>query len=163
MKYPALLLPAAWLLAGCSTLTTHVEPKADLGGLQHIYVVENLNDNHDLHHVIVRELQARGLQAETGPLTLIPQSAKAYLVYDDRWDWDFTNYLIALGLTLREANSDRLLATASYFRPTAFLKTPDFMARTVLDALLKPDAKSNRPPPDSPPAETPVKRGEPKR
>jgi hypothetical protein len=159
MKFSAVLLPAAWLLAGCSTLNTHFEPKANVGQLQYIYVAENLNDNHDLHGLIVRELQARGFQAESGPLTLMPASAKAYLNYEDRWDWDFTNYLIALSFTVREANSDRLLATASYFRPTAFMKTPDFMVQTVLDALFKPEVRSNRPPPGSPSAEAPGKRG----
>ena len=160
MKLRALLLSALSLLAGCSTLTTHVEPKADLSGRRHIYVVENLNDNHGLHDLIVRELQARGLQAESGPLTLMPADAKTYLNYEDRWDWDFTNYLIALGMTLREANSDRLLATANYFRPMAFMKTPDSMVRTVLGGLFKPDARSNRPSPASPPDETPGKRRE---
>jgi hypothetical protein len=153
MNLRLLLLIAPGLLAGCSTLTTHVEPKADLGAVRHVFVVENLNDNHDLHGLIVRELQARGLQAESGPLTLRPTDAKVYLNYDDRWNWDFTNYLIGLNLTLREANSDRLLATASYFRPTAFLKTPDFMVRTVLAALFKAGGK----PRHASPAETPGK------
>ncbi len=147
MNLRLLLLFAPGLIAGCSTLDSHVEPKADLGAVRHIFVVENLNDNHDLRGLIVRELRARGLQAESGPLTLRPPEAKVYLNYDDRWDWDFTNYLIGLNLTLREANSDRLLATASYFRPTAFLKTPDFMVRTVLAALLKMGGKTGRPPP----------------
>ncbi|MDD2762612.1 MAG: hypothetical protein PHE83_01405 [Opitutaceae bacterium] len=144
MKLPVLLLPAL-LLAGCSTLDTHLEPKADLGQLRHIYVVENLNDNHDLHGIIVRELRARGFQAESGPITLMPPGAKAYLNYEDRWDWDFKNYLIAFSVTLREASSDRLLATTRYFRPTAFLKTPDFMVQTVLDGLFQAGATSSRP------------------
>lgn len=160
MKLPALLLPAL-LLAGCSTLDTHFEPKANLGQLQHIYVVENLNDNHDLHGIIVRELQARGFQAESGPITLMPTSAKAYLNYEDRWDWDFKNYLIALSVTLRDATSERLLATTSYFRPTAFLKTPDFMVQTVLDGLFKRGAASSQPLPANLPAEAGQKRGTP--
>ena len=156
MNLRLLLLFAPGLLAGCSTLDSHVEPKADLGAIRHIFVVENLNDNHDLHGLIVQELRARGLQAESGPITLMPTDAKVYLNYDDRWDWDFRSYLIALNLTLREANSDRLLATASYFRPTAFLKTPDFMVRTALAALLKTGGKTGQPPPA--PAPAPEKR-----
>ena len=159
MKFPVLLLPVVLLLAGCSTLSTHVEPKTDLGRLKHIYVVENLNDNHNLHRLIVQELQARGIQAESGPLTLIPAGAKTYLVYDDHWDWDFKDYLIGLSITLRETSSDRPLANAFYFRPTAFLKTPRFMVQTVLDGLFKPNAKPSPQPVLSPPEEEPEKRG----
>ncbi len=158
MKLAALLLPAL-LAAGCSTLNTHFEPKAGVGQLKHIYVVESLNDNHNLHDLIVRDLQGRGFQAESGPLTLMPASAKAYLVYEDQWNWDFKNYLIALTITVRDARSDHLLANASYFRPTAFLKTPQFMVQTVLDGLFKPGAKSSPPSAISPPTDEPEKRG----
>jgi hypothetical protein len=159
MKFPALLLLPVWLLAGCSTLNTHFEPKAEVGQLKHVFVVENLNDNHDLHDLIVRDLQTRGLQAESGPLTLMPTSAKAYLVYEDQWDWDFKNYLIALTITVRDARSDRLLANASYFRPTAFLKTPQFMVQTVLDGLFKPGARSTPVRATEPPAGESEQRG----
>jgi hypothetical protein len=158
MKLSALLLPAL-LSAGCSSLNTHFEPKAEVGQLKHIYVVESLNDNHDLHEMIVRNLQGRGFQAESGPLTLMPPSAKAYLVYEDQWDWDFRNYLIALTVTLRDARSDHLLANASYFRPTAFLKTPQFMVQTVLEGLFKPGAKLSPAPAINPPTDEPEKGG----
>lgn len=158
MKLPSLLFAAAGLLAGCSTLTNHVEPKADLGGLRHVFVVENLNDNHSLDELIVRELRARGLKAESGPITLMPTDAKAYLNYDDHWDPDFTNHLIGLGLTLREANSDRLLATSSYFRPSIFRRAPDSTVRTAVEALFKlkaspDDRRPAAPPPRAAPAE----------
>jgi hypothetical protein len=159
MKFPILLLPVALLFASCSTLSTHVEPKTNLGQLKHIYVVESLNDNHNLHRLIVQELQARGIQAESGPLTLVPPGAKTYLVYDDHWDWDFKDYLIGLSITLRETSSDRPLANAFYFRPTAFLKTPRFMVQTVLDGLFQPSAKPNPQPALIPPEEEPENHG----
>ena len=154
MKLPGLLLLAGLLLAGCSTVETHFEPDASLGRFKRIYVQQNLNDNHGLDVLIVRELQDRGLQAESGPLTLMPRDVKVYLTYDDHWDWDFKNYLISLGMTVRDATTDRPLASATYFRPTAFLKTPRFMVRTVLDKLLNPPTRSH--PPSKPaPADSP--------
>ena len=137
LKFVALLLSAAGLLAGCSTLDTHLEPKTDLSRLKHVFVQSNLNDNHGLDAMIVRELQARGIQAECGPLTLMPPTATAYLIYDDHWDWDFKDYLISLGLTLRDAGTDQIMATASYFRPTAFLKASTDMVHLTVDALFK--------------------------
>jgi hypothetical protein len=150
MKLFGFLLLTGLIFSGCSTLATHVEPSANLSRFKHIYVQQSLNDNHGLDALIVRELQARGLQAESGPLTLMPRDVKVYLTYEDHWDWDLKNYLISLGVTARDATTDRLLASTRYFRPTAFMKTPDFMVRTVLNGLLDPSAKSN---PPAPPAQ----------
>ena len=153
MKLFGLLLLIGLSLAGCSTLDTHVEPNANLGRFKHIYVQQSLNDNHGLDALIVKDLRARGFQAESGPLTLMPRDVKVYLLYEDHWDWDFTEYLISLGLSLRDATTDRLLASVRYFRPTAFMKTPDFMVHTVVDGLLNPSPKSNPPAASAP--ETP--------
>jgi hypothetical protein len=72
----------------------------------------------------------------------MPREAKAYLTYQDQWEWDFKDCLISLGVSLRDATSDKLLASAYFIRPTAFMKTPAFMVQTVLDGLLNPSAKS---------------------
>ena len=145
MKLLGPLVLTGLILAGCSTLDTRVAPDAGVSRLKHIYVQQSLNDNHGLDALIVKELQARGLQAESGPLTLMPRDVKVYLIYDDHWDWDFKDYLISLGVTLRDATTDRFLASARYFRPTAFMKTPDFMVHTVVDGLFNPPPQSSRP------------------
>jgi len=141
------LLAAAGLLAACSTLNTQVESKTDLSQLKHVFVESSLNDNHGLDAMIVRELKARGLQAESGPLTLMPDSATAYLTYQDQWDWDFKDYLISLGLTLRDARTDQIMASAVYFRPTAFLKPSSAMVHITVDALFsqKPGKQQAKP------------------
>lgn len=144
MKLAVSLLAAAGVLAGCSTLNTHVEPTIDLSQLKHVFVQSSLNDNHGLDAMIVRELKARGIQAESGPLTLMPDSATAYVTYQDQWDWDFKDYLISLGLALRDARTDQIMATAVYFRPTAFLKASSVMVHLTVDALL--NQKAGKPP-----------------
>jgi hypothetical protein len=159
MKLPGPFLLSGLLLVGCSTLNTHFAPNANVGQLKHIYVQQSLNDNHGLDILIVKQLQARGIQAESGPLTLMPRDVKAYLVYEDRWDWDFKDYLIGLGVTVRDATSDHLLATSRYFRPTAFLKSPAFMVQSVLEGLFNPTAKSNQPRAADLPTEGSEKRG----
>lgn len=146
MKLAVFLLSAAGLLAGCSTLDTHLEPKTDLSQLKYVWVQQSLNDNHGLDAMIVRELQSRGIQAASGPLTLMPLTARAYITYQDQWDWDFKDYLISLGITVRDARDDRIMATAGYFRPTAFLKASADMVHVVIGALFKPPAGSNPPP-----------------
>jgi hypothetical protein len=135
------------ILAGCSTLETNFVPNARLDRVKHIYVLQSLNDNHGLDMLIVKQLQARGIQAESGPMTLMPRDVKVYFAYEDHWDWDFKDYLISFRITARDATADRLLATARYFRPTAFMKTPDYMVRTVLDGILDPAERSTTPTP----------------
>jgi len=148
----AIAILAGLLFAGCSTSITHFEPNANLGRFSHIYVQQSLNDNHGLDVLIVNAIKARGIQAESGPLTLMPRDVKAYVAYQDQWDWDFKDYLISLNISVRDATSDNLLAAASYFRPTAFMKTPEFMVRTVLDQIFNPSAKSSPPSPSATPA-----------
>lgn len=159
MKLSGLLFLAGLSLAGCSSLNTQVAPNANLGQLKQIFVQQNLNDNHGLDALIVNQLHARGIQAESGPLTLMPRDVKTYLVYEDQWEWDFKDSLISLGVMVRDATSDRLLASARFTRPTAFMKTPAFMVQTVLDGLFSPTAKSSRTPPTERPPEGAEKRG----
>lgn len=159
MKLSGLLFLAGLSLAGCSSLNTQVAPNANLGQLKRIFVQQNLNDNHGLDALIVNQLQARGIQAESGPLTLMPRDVKTYLVYEDQWEWDFKDSLISLGVIVRDAASDHLLASARFTRPTAFMKTPEFMVQTVLDGLFSPTAKSSQTPPSERPPEGAEKRG----
>jgi hypothetical protein len=160
MKLPALLLVTAGLLAGCSTLDTHIEPNVDLKDLKHVYVERNLNENHGMDAMIVRALRERGMDASSGPLTLMPGAATVYFTYQDQWDWDFKDYLIALNITIRDANTDRILASVSYFRPTAIVKTPFEMVNLALAALLNqkspPQDKKANPPTHRAPGAPPV-------
>jgi hypothetical protein len=159
MKLSGTFLLFGLLFTGCSSLSTHFTPNVNMGQVKRIYVQQNLNDNHSLNILIVEQLQARGIQAETGPLTLMPRDVKTYLVYEDHWEWDFKDSLISLGVTLREAASDHLMAVATYTHPTAFMKSPPFMVRTVLNGLFNPAAKSSPPTATDRSAEGSEKRG----
>ena len=75
MRLSAALLPAGLLLAACATFNANVQTKKDLNQLKHIFVQQSGNDNHGLDTLIVRQLQDRGIQAESGPLTLMPRDA----------------------------------------------------------------------------------------
>lgn len=135
MRFLAFLLPVAGLLAGCATVNTRMEPKVNLRNLKHVFVQRNLNENHGMDGMIVRYLKARGIDASSGPLTLMPPDATAYFTYQDQWEWDFKDTLIALNITVRNANTDRVMAEAAYMRPTAFMKTPYDMVQRTMDAL----------------------------
>ena len=76
-----LILLACALVSGCATTRTHVaETGRDLKDVRRFFVLRNLKDNHGIDGRIVRALQARGLEAESGPITLLPASAQAVIV-----------------------------------------------------------------------------------
>ncbi len=128
------LLPLL-LLAGCATLDSHTEPKVNLASYQHLFVEHVLADGNGVDQVIARELRARGYDANSGPLTLLPDNAQLLVRYDDRWNYDFSNYMIELNLIVQTVDGDRRLATAHYHRPTLGKGSTVEMVDTVLDKL----------------------------
>ena len=135
------LLVAASFLAGCSSVTTR--KVIDLTAFKHIYVVHRLTDDHHVDELFVRELQSRGHDASSGPLTMMPDNADAILTYADRWEWDFKSYLIELDIELRTAHTDKKLADGRYYQPTIKTKTPTEVIHDVLAPLFtEPSPKS---------------------
>jgi len=118
-----LLLLAALLLAGCSSISTR--KVIDLAPFKHIYVVHRLTDDHHLDELFVRELQSRGHDA-----------------YEDRWAWDFKSYLIELDIDLRTARTDKKLADGRYNQPTIKTKPPAEVIHELLVSLMPATGRS---------------------
>jgi len=137
MKIFPFLLIAAALLTACSTVATHKNPKADLGTYRHFYVEARLGDDHGLDEIIVRELQALGYNASSGPLTMKPDDVDALIFYQDRWAWDFKTYMIEFSLTVHDARKDQVLADGNSSHQSVFKKTPAEMIHDVLVRIFK--------------------------
>ena len=110
--FPALLLLG--LLAGCTTYDAKVERGRSLEGVQRYFVLSNPNDNHAIDHQIAGALQARGLEAGTGPLTMMPDETQAIVSYQDHWTWDFGDRLVFLQLTVRDRKTSQNYATVKF-------------------------------------------------
>ncbi len=138
MKSPGptilLLACAAALLAGCSSVSTR--KVIDLAPFKHIFVVHRLTDDHHIDELFVRELQSRGHDASSGPLTMLPENADAILTYEDRWAWDFKNYLIELDIDVRTARTDKKLADGRYYQPSIKTKPPAEVIHELLASLM---------------------------
>lgn len=135
MKLVLSLLALGALLTGCSSLDTHKE--SDLGAISRIYIEHRLTDNHRIDEAIVADLKARGYEASCGPLTMLPDGIQAILTYEDRWAWDFNNYLIELRLEMHENFTGKPLATGYYHQASALTKSPPEVVRQILDPLFK--------------------------
>lgn len=110
---PSVLLAALVFLAGCASYSaSHLRSLADT---RRFFVLSNANDNRALDHQIAAALRARGLEAETGPLTMMPDETQVVVTYQDHWTWDFGDHLVYLQLNVRDRRSAvQNLATATF-------------------------------------------------
>jgi hypothetical protein len=131
---PILWALAALLAGGCTTAVSARKVVA-LDRFPRIFVERRLNDNHGLDALFVAELRRLGHEAESGPLTMIPEKTDAVLTYDARWEWDFKTYLIELTLELHTAHSRKKLADARHYQPTIRTKPPEAVIREMLASL----------------------------
>lgn len=131
------LVVAGGLLAGCASTQTKIhEPGRSLQGVERFFVVRNLKDNRSIDRSIVRALQARGFEATSGPITLLPDNAQAVIVYEDRWAWDFSYHLTLLKISARDREGVLPYATSSYQKQVAFSSPVDAITAQVVGELL---------------------------
>lgn len=137
----ALWLAALLLWSGCASSNTRQVIALDR--FQRIFVVEQLNDNHQLASLLAAELRRLGRDATSGPRTMMPDNTDAVLTYTDRWTWDFRSYLIEFNLEVHTARTDKKLADARYYQPSLKTKSPEEIARELLTPLFaKPAPRS---------------------
>lgn len=113
LRLSAFLCLAVLAFAGCTSLKRTVPSDRDLSTIREVFVVTNLNDNHRLAPQLVLALQAHGLRATHGPLTLLPSTTDAVLHYEDRWSWDFGEHMTYLRIDLHDPGAVRHYATAT--------------------------------------------------
>jgi hypothetical protein len=131
------LFVACALFAGCASTHTHVsEPGRNLKEVRRFFVLRNLKDNHGIDGRIVNVLRARGYEADSGPITLLPDNAEVVILYEDRWTWDFSEHMVYLQISARDPKAAFPYATSSYLKQVAFTTEVDAVVGQVVDALL---------------------------
>ncbi len=108
------LIGIGLLLGGCASFDAQVEHGRSLAKVQRFFVESNLNDNHALDQQIAGAFKARGLEAETGPLTMMPDKTQAVVTFQDRWAWDFGDHLVFLRIAVRDTRSEQSFASVTY-------------------------------------------------
>lgn len=135
---PLFLAALTALSSACTTLERTVNPGRNPAEAKRLFVEENLADNHRLARRIAAELRARGLQAESGPLTMMPEKTEAVVGYEDRWTWDFGEHMTYLRLDLRDPGEKRPYATAYRLRYIANSTDVDAVVKALVEELLRP-------------------------
>jgi hypothetical protein len=138
---PAIFFGLALLLGGCASFDAHVERGRSLQGVQRFFVVSNLNDNHAFDRQITEALRARGLTAETGPLTMMPDNTQAVVTFQDRWTWDFSDHLVFLKINVRDTRSEQSFASVSFDARVPLREPTSEIIGKLVDRLFQPKAK----------------------
>ncbi len=102
------------IVAGCTSYDTQVARGRTLVGVQRYFVLSNPNDGHALDHQIAAALTNRGYQAESGPLTMMPEDTEAVVSYQDHWTWDFGDHLVYLQIAVRDQKTSQPYATVVF-------------------------------------------------
>lgn len=137
VRLVALAVFACALFAGCTSTRTQVLEKGrNLEEVRRFFVLRNLKDNHGIDVRIVRALQTRGFEAESGPITLLPDSAQVVLLYEDRWTWDFSDHMVYLKISARDPQAVFPYLSASYHKQVAFTTRVDEVVDDVVGKLL---------------------------
>lgn len=151
MKSPWLrrlvLLGFALLLGGCASFDAGAPQGSGLANLQRFFVVSNLNDNHALDQRIATALEARGLVAGSGPLTMMPDNTQAIVTFQDNWAWDFGEHLVFLKLAVHKPDSNEIIASAVFSARIPLKEAPPIIMQLVGRLF---DNKNSAPGPASP-------------
>jgi hypothetical protein len=87
---------------------------------------------------IAAALNALGREATFGVATMRPDGIDAIVSYTDRWEWDFKNYMIEIKIDVRDARTDKPLATGSYYQASLKTKSSEEVIRLILSPLFQP-------------------------
>jgi hypothetical protein len=130
-----LLLGLVLGLSSCSTVDARVAPGHNLASLKRCFVVTSSSDNHGLDRHIANALQARGLTAETGPRTMMPDDTEAVITYQDRWGWDFSDYLSYLQIDVSAPGRNEPYASVHFSANVPSGKSYQATLQSLVDRL----------------------------
>jgi len=127
------------LLSGCvsTSLTSDIDPSADLTSLQNFYVVKFESDGRGVEEKIAAELNAMGKNATSGTEPKSPSPVDAVVTYQDKWMWDMTMYMLELSIDFRDPETNYPFATGRSYRTSLARKSPEEMAKEVLGKIFE--------------------------
>ena len=130
------LLGLALALGGCASYHAQMDRGRNLSKVQRFFVVSNLNDNHGVDHQIVEALKAHSREAESGPLTMMPDNTQAVITFQDHWTWDFGEHLVYFQLSVRDTESQQSFGTASFSAKVPLRENASVTIARLVDQLL---------------------------
>jgi hypothetical protein len=133
------LLALALGTAGCSSVQATRAPNFEVERVRTVFVERLLSDQNGVFRLIEAELTRRGYEVSAGfPVQMPERGIDAVVSYQDRWAWDFRDYMVELAVTVRDPRTQRMLASSRWFRPGLSARAPETMVRGVVGELFPP-------------------------
>lgn len=122
---------------GCATsLETDPVPSTYRNESQ-VYFVENHGeDKRRMDQMIAARLEHWGVQTSSGYQADRPEEFDVLVVYEDRWQWDMSTYLIDLRIELRDAKTNAPVATGHSYQTSLARKSPEEVVARVIDGMM---------------------------
>jgi hypothetical protein len=134
-----ILLAAAFaVLSGCYYQYTNSRmlPNTKISADKRYYVVRHANDPRQIDLTLANEMRAMGLHHVSSGLEAdMPSGTEVVVLYEDRWMWDMTNYLLMLKVQFRDASSNVLIARGQSVRSSLVRKPVEAMVQETLVAI----------------------------
>ncbi len=136
---PTLLCLLALAVAGCSSYDRQAARGRNLTEVKRFFILSNQNDNHGIDRQIEAALQLRTREADTGPLTMMPDGTQALVSYEDHWTWDFGEHLVYLEISARDARSGQPYSTVRFSAKIPTRQPLETVIGQLVDRLLAGD------------------------
>jgi len=130
-------LVALAFVVGCASSALQTDPvpteyrKPEL----RFFVENHGQDQRRLDQLIARELGRNGLTATSGFSADRPEHFDVLVVYEDRWQWDMSNYLIHMRIDLRNPTTNELLAMGSSYQTSLARKDAEVVIMQILKGM----------------------------
>ncbi len=133
----SLLLVVIFFSSGCAVnrATATLDPTADLGDIDSIYVTKLALDKRGVNLLIVDKLKSIGYTVRTGEEA--PSDVDVVVTYKDKWMWDFKMYMLELTVTIRDPKTNFPLASGNSYHTSLTRKSPKEMVSEVIDNIFK--------------------------
>jgi len=135
MRFISVLLISI-LSVSCST-ALKIEPvSVQYKSPDLIYYVENHGqDKRRLDQIIAAELNKQGLSATSGYNNGRPSKFDILVLYEDRWTWDMSNYLIHMRIDLRSPKTNILLGSGSSYQSSLARKPEQEVISDIISGM----------------------------
>lgn len=101
------------------------------------YFVENHGlDKRHLDQIIAEELRRHGLNASNGIRAERPSHFDILVAYEDRWQWDMSNYLIHMRIDFRDPKTNVLFGTGSSYQTSLARDDEKNIIRKIVSGML---------------------------
>lgn len=123
--------------AGCvakSLLSEPIAAEYRRPGLR-VFVQNHGEDRRNLERVIAEQLSSKGLVVSSGLAADRPAEIDLLVVYEDRWQWDMSNYLIFMRIDVRDPMTNVLLATGSSYQTSLARKSPEAVIALIVPGI----------------------------